>query len=196
MVKQNSAAAIVITGSKQGTSEFISLPVSGARLLNSYSLSTQLGKVSHNHLVTQPVRINFPESLIYITLAHLTKLASNPLDNVSKSAVKSLCESLSHSLRSTPISVSLLVPGYTWTKLTDSGEGKADDTKKPAAAWTGNQVAEYLFQEIEKDEFYIICPDSESLFNPLLFSFRFLVFFEENLILTIKTPPFHLAIKI
>lgn len=77
---------------------------------------------------------------------------------MSKSAVKSLTESLAHSLLPTKLTAHLLVPGYTYTKLT-TGSDDPDVSKKPAAAWTGDQVAEELFARL--DEFYIICPDSE-----------------------------------
>lgn len=75
---------------------------------------------------------------------------------MSKSAVKSLAESLAHSLIPTSVSAHLLVPGYTYTKLT-SGGGVPSVDKKPAAAWTADQVAEELFARLS--EFYIICPD-------------------------------------
>ncbi|KAM0789210.1 hypothetical protein ACM66B_000055 [Microbotryomycetes sp. NB124-2] len=102
IVQQDSPAAIVITGSKQG--------------------------------ITQP--------------------PGNPAYNVSKSAVKSLAESLSHTLLSTRVSVKLLVPGWTYTKLTGSSPQK----EKPAGAWWPDQVAEELFARWS--EFYIICPDN------------------------------------
>ncbi|KAK4051408.1 hypothetical protein OIV83_002892 [Microbotryomycetes sp. JL201] len=86
MVQQDSPAAIVITGSKQG--------------------------------ITQP--------------------PGNPACN----------------LHSTRVSVRLLVPGYTYTKLTGSSPAK----DKPAAAWWPEQVAEELFARW--NEFYIICPDN------------------------------------
>lgn len=76
--------------------------------------------------------------------------------------MKSLAESLAHDLIPTQVTAHLLVPGYTYTKLTTGGgaEAQVDASKKPAAAWTAAQVAEELFARL--DEFYIICPDSES----------------------------------
>ncbi|KAK4057269.1 hypothetical protein OIO90_001766 [Microbotryomycetes sp. JL221] len=85
----------------------------------------------------------------------ITQPPGNPAYNVSKSAVKSLTESLAHSLLSTQVSVRLLVPGYTFTKLTGNVGGK----DKPAAAWTPDQVAEELFRRWQ--QFYIICPDND-----------------------------------
>ncbi|ORY60381.1 hypothetical protein BCR35DRAFT_355241 [Leucosporidium creatinivorum] len=88
----------------------------------------------------------------------ITQPPGNPAYNVSKSAVKSLTESLAHSLIPTSVSAHLLVPGYTYTKLT-AGGNDFDHANKPAAAWTSDQVAEELFARL--DEFYIICPDND-----------------------------------
>lgn len=59
------------------------------------------------------------------------------------------------------MSAHLLVPGYTYTKLTVSGGVPSLDVPsldhKPASAWTADQVAEELFSRL--NEFYIICPD-------------------------------------
>ncbi|KDE06744.1 hypothetical protein MVLG_02940 [Microbotryum lychnidis-dioicae p1A1 Lamole] len=108
MIKQDSPAAVVVTGSKQG--------------------------------ITQP--------------------PGNPAYNVSKSAVKSLTEALSHSLLSTQCTAHLLVPGYTWTKLTTNDTILDEGAEKPKAAWTADQVGEQIFDRIEND-FYIICPDND-----------------------------------
>jgi NAD(P)-dependent dehydrogenase (short-subunit alcohol dehydrogenase family) len=87
---------------------------------------------------------------------------------VSKAAVKALTESLAHSLIPTSVTAHLLVPGYTFTKLT-SGGASAIDGVKPSAAWTGEQVAQELVKRMEK-EFYILCPDSKC---PLFLRSRF-----------------------
>ncbi|GAA5978782.1 hypothetical protein JCM5350_004819 [Sporobolomyces pararoseus] len=91
----------------------------------------------------------------------ITNPPGNPAYNVSKAAVKSLAESLAHDLIPTQVTAHLLVPGYTYTKLTTGGgaEAQVDASKKPAAAWTAAQVAEELFARL--DEFYIICPDND-----------------------------------
>ncbi|GAA5837445.1 hypothetical protein JCM5353_007113 [Sporobolomyces roseus] len=91
----------------------------------------------------------------------ITNPPGNPAYNASKAAVKSLAESLAHSLVPTQVSAHLLVPGYTYTKLTTGGgaEGKVDASKKPDAAWSAAQVAEELYSRL--DEFYIICPDND-----------------------------------
>lgn len=86
-------------------------------------------------------------------------------DNVSKAAVKALTESLAHSLIPTSVTAHLLIPGYTYTKLTSNG-ASAIDGVKPDAAWTSEQVAQELVNRMEK-EFYILCPDSAFTLPPL-----------------------------
>ena len=86
----------------------------------------------------------------------ITQPPGNTAYNVSKSAVKSLAEGLAHSLIPTSVSAHLLVPGYTYTKLTTGGEIPSL-ASKPESAWTSDQVAEELFARLS--EFYIICPD-------------------------------------
>ena len=79
--------------------------------------------------------------------------------NVTKAGVKVLTEGLQHSLRTTPgcqVSAHLLVPGYTFTGMT--ARGQAD---KPPAAWTADQVIDYLISHIEAGVFYVICPDND-----------------------------------
>ncbi|MDO9336447.1 MAG: SDR family NAD(P)-dependent oxidoreductase [Caulobacter sp.] len=79
--------------------------------------------------------------------------------NVTKAGVKVLTEGLQHTLRNTPgcqVSAHLLVPGYTFTGMT--GGGRAE---KPAAAWTADQVIDYLVANLEAGVFYVICPDND-----------------------------------
>ncbi|RPB12728.1 NAD(P)-binding protein [Morchella conica CCBAS932] len=98
-----------------------------------------------------------PSSIVILgSKQGITNPPSNPGYNSSKSAVKTLTEHLSFDLKETPISVHLLVPGWTFTGMT--GAGKAD---KPAGAWTADQVAERLAIKMEKGEFYVICPDND-----------------------------------
>ncbi|GAA6043624.1 hypothetical protein JCM8097_008295 [Rhodosporidiobolus ruineniae] len=85
-----------------------------------------------------------------------------PAYNASKAAVKSLTESLAHHLLSTSVTAHLLVPGWTYTKLSTGGS-VPEAEKKPAGAWTAAQVAEELFSRL--DEFYIICPDNDTPFE-------------------------------
>jgi len=105
MLKQDGAAAIVNTGSKQG--------------------------------ITTP-----PGDAAY---------------NVSKAGVKVVTEALAHELRNMEgcrISAHLLIPGFTFTGITGAKE-------KPAAAWTADQVVDFLIEGMSAGDFYILCPDNE-----------------------------------
>jgi short-subunit dehydrogenase len=86
----------------------------------------------------------------------ITNPPGNPAYNASKAAVKSLAESLSYDLRKTNVAVHLLIPGYTYTGMT-----QGTSTMKPDSAWTPDQVAAYMFEKIEQQQFYILCPDNE-----------------------------------
>lgn len=83
----------------------------------------------------------------------------SPAYNVSKAAVKAFTEGLAHDLRMQPdaqISAHLLIPGFTYT-----GMIKKHLPEKPEAAWTPEQVIEYLLQRLAQGDFYILCPDNE-----------------------------------
>ena len=76
--------------------------------------------------------------------------------NVTKAGVKVLTEALAHELRNTAgcqVTAHLLVPGFTYTGMTGASE-------KPVAAWTADQVAEFLIAGMGRGDFYIICPDN------------------------------------
>lgn len=79
--------------------------------------------------------------------------------NVSKAGVKTVTEHLAHQLRNIDgceISAHLLVPGFTFTGITQGGF-----TEKPAAAWTGEQVADEMIAAMGRGDFYILCPDND-----------------------------------
>ncbi|KAF5591471.1 20beta-hydroxysteroid dehydrogenase [Fusarium pseudocircinatum] len=87
----------------------------------------------------------------------ITNPPGNAAYNASKAAVKTLAEHLSWDLKDASTSVHLLVPGWTYTGLTRATPGGV----KPAGAWTAEQVADYLYEKMGKNEFYIICPDND-----------------------------------
>jgi NAD(P)-dependent dehydrogenase (short-subunit alcohol dehydrogenase family) len=77
--------------------------------------------------------------------------------NVSKAGVKVLTEAVAHELRGIEgchVTAHLLVPGFTFTGLTASAE-------KPVAAWTADQVVDFLLQGMARGDFYILCPDND-----------------------------------
>ncbi|KAA2315610.1 SDR family NAD(P)-dependent oxidoreductase [Pseudooceanicola sediminis] len=80
--------------------------------------------------------------------------------NVSKAALKALTESLSHDLvqqTAGRVSAHLLIPGFTFTGLTRARGVE----EKPEAAWSAEQVADYMMERLAAGDFYILCPDNE-----------------------------------
>lgn len=79
--------------------------------------------------------------------------------NVSKAGIKVLAEQLAHELRNSAnpqLTAHLLVPGYTFTGMTARG-----GAEKPAAAWTAEQVVDFLLESLGRGDFYILCPDND-----------------------------------
>lgn len=88
----------------------------------------------------------------------ITQPPGNTAYNVSKSAVKALTEGLAHTLLEAArdrIGAHLLIPGFTFTGMTRRSD------EKPAAAWTSEQVADFMFERIAAGDFYILCPDND-----------------------------------
>lgn len=99
--------------------------------------------------------------------------------NMSKAAVRAFAEGLQHDIRQDPdtkLQSYLLVPGWVNTSIArkpmrDAAAAKGEDfdpstvffhENKPAAgAWMPEQVVEYMFDQIRKGKFYIICPDND-----------------------------------
>ncbi|WP_137931905.1 SDR family NAD(P)-dependent oxidoreductase [Mesorhizobium comanense] len=88
----------------------------------------------------------------------ITTPPGNLAYNVSKAGVKTFTEGLAHALRNEPggrLSAHLLIPGFTYTGLTEGA------TEKPAGAWTGEQVVDFMLESLAGRDFYILCPDNE-----------------------------------
>ncbi|MER9598073.1 SDR family NAD(P)-dependent oxidoreductase [Mesorhizobium sp. M0244] len=89
----------------------------------------------------------------------ITTPPGNLAYNVSKAGVKTYTEGLAHALRNEPdtkIAAHLLIPGFTFTGLTEGA------TEKPAGAWTGEQVIDFMLASLLRGDFYILCPDNEA----------------------------------
>ncbi|TPM30714.1 SDR family NAD(P)-dependent oxidoreductase [Mesorhizobium sp. B2-3-5] len=89
----------------------------------------------------------------------ITTPPGNLAYNVSKAGVKTFTEGLAHALRNEPgarLSAHLLIPGFTYTGLTVGA------TEKPAGAWTGEQVVDFMLESLVRGDFYILCPDNET----------------------------------
>ena len=77
--------------------------------------------------------------------------------NVSKAGIKVLTEGLQHTLRGLDgcqVSAHLLIPGFTFTGMTGRDE-------KPPAAWTADQVIDFMLERLAAGDFYILCPDND-----------------------------------
>ena len=79
--------------------------------------------------------------------------------NVTKAGVKVVTEALAHDLRNIEgcaTTAHLLVPGFTFTGLT-----KVRVQEKPAAAWTPEQVIDFMLVAMAAGDFYLLCPDND-----------------------------------
>ena len=75
----------------------------------------------------------------------ITTPPGNLAYNVSKAALKTYTEGLAHALRNAPgakISAHLLIPGFTYTGLTEGAK------EKPAGAWTPEQVVDFMLEAL------------------------------------------------
>ena len=93
----------------------------------------------------------------------ITTPPGNAAYNVSKAALKVYTEALAHELRNTPgaeaITAHLLIPGFTFTGMTT--RPGADPAAKPPAAWSPEQVVDFMLESLARDDFYILCPDND-----------------------------------
>jgi NAD(P)-dependent dehydrogenase (short-subunit alcohol dehydrogenase family) len=89
----------------------------------------------------------------------ITLPPGNTAYNVSKAALKALTESLAHDLLATGrrVTAHLLIPGFTFTGLTRARGA----VEKPPAAWTAEQVVDFLLPAMARGDFYILCPDND-----------------------------------
>lgn len=93
----------------------------------------------------------------------ITQPPGNTAYNVSKAGVKALTEGLAHTLREQTgarVAAHLLIPGYTHTGMT--APKSTTLTEKPDAAWSAEQVVDYMLAGVEAGDFYILCPDNET----------------------------------
>jgi NAD(P)-dependent dehydrogenase (short-subunit alcohol dehydrogenase family) len=79
--------------------------------------------------------------------------------NVSKAGLKALTESLAHDLLDTGgrVSAHLLIPGFTFTGFSR----RRGIDALPPAAWTADQVADFMLDGMAAGDFYILCPDND-----------------------------------
>ena len=80
--------------------------------------------------------------------------------NLSKAGVLAYTQSLAHALRQRsdcPISVHLLVPGFTYSNMIARFV-----PQKPPGAWTTEQVVDHMVESLERGDFCILCPDGDT----------------------------------
>jgi NAD(P)-dependent dehydrogenase (short-subunit alcohol dehydrogenase family) len=86
----------------------------------------------------------------------ITSPPGNAAYNMSKAALRNYTESLAQALRAAAagrVTAHLLIPGFTHTGMTGS-------EAKPAAAWSPEQVVDFMQQSLQRGDFYILCPDN------------------------------------
>jgi NAD(P)-dependent dehydrogenase (short-subunit alcohol dehydrogenase family) len=85
----------------------------------------------------------------------ITSPPGNAAYNLSKAALRNYTESLAHALRGVApgrVTAHLLIPGFTYTGMTGA-------PSQPSAAWTPEQVVEFLLESLSRGDFYVLCPD-------------------------------------
>jgi NAD(P)-dependent dehydrogenase (short-subunit alcohol dehydrogenase family) len=85
----------------------------------------------------------------------LTNPPGNPAYNTTKAAVNAYTQNLARDLREregSQVSAHLLIPGWTTT-------GDAEHRK---GAWLPEQVVGYMAEALERDAFFILCPDDDT----------------------------------
>jgi NAD(P)-dependent dehydrogenase (short-subunit alcohol dehydrogenase family) len=91
----------------------------------------------------------------------ITRPPGNSAYNLSKAGVIAFTESLAHELRQADdckLSAHLLIPGFTYTGMISQFAAE-----KPPAAWTSEQVVDFMLKSLDADDFYILCPDNDVL---------------------------------
>jgi NAD(P)-dependent dehydrogenase (short-subunit alcohol dehydrogenase family) len=114
--------------------------------------------------VFAPAMLAHGQDAVIVNTGSKQGITSPPGDNaynVSKAGLKVLTETLAHELRNTAgakVTAHLLIPGFTFTGFTRAKGA----TEKPAGAWTGEQVVDFMLERLEAGDFYILCPDDET----------------------------------
>lgn len=126
------------------------------------TLDINVGGVLHGIQLFVPDMISANWPCMVINTGSKQGITLPPSDtayNVSKAALRALTESLAHELLATNdrVSAHLLIPGFTYTGLTRARGIK----EKPAAAWTAEQVVEFMWPALARGDFYILCPDND-----------------------------------
>ena len=90
----------------------------------------------------------------------ITRPPGNYAYNLSKAGVLAYTESVAHALRQEDdchISAHLLIPAFVYTPMVE-----AFIPQKPPFAATAEETVDFMMSALEKDDFYILCPDPET----------------------------------
>lgn len=126
-------------------------------------LSVNLGGVIHGCQIFGPRMIASGRPGLIVNTGSkqgITTPPGDPAYNLSKAGVRVFTEALQHALRNMPgvqLEARLFIPGFVYTPLTRHGRAE-----KPAGAWTPDETVAFLFEAIERGDFYILCPDNET----------------------------------
>lgn len=125
-------------------------------------LDVNLGGVVNGAQVFAPLMIRSGHPGLIINTGSkqgITTPPGDPAYNIAKAGVRVFTEALQHHLRGLPsakVEARLFIPGFVFTPLT--AQGRAE---KPGGAWTPDQVVDYLFAALDREDFYILCPDND-----------------------------------
>lgn len=89
----------------------------------------------------------------------ITKPPGNYAYNLSKAGVLAYTESVAHAfatIENCPLTAHLLVPGFVY-----SGMVQKFLPEQPPAAWTPEQTVAFMIESLQKNDFYILCPDND-----------------------------------
>ena len=90
----------------------------------------------------------------------ITRPPGNYAYNLSKAGVLAYTESVAHALRQEEnchVTAHLLIPAFVYTPMVS-----AFIPQKPPFAATAEETVDFMMQSLEKDDFYILCPDNET----------------------------------
>lgn len=90
----------------------------------------------------------------------ITNPPGNYAYNISKAGVKAYTESVAHALRqeeNCQVTAHLMIPGFTYT-----GMIARFAPEKPSGAWMPEQAIEFMLAALEREDFYILCPDNDT----------------------------------
>ena len=127
------------------------------------TLATNLWGVINGVQVFGPALIDQGKPAAIINTGSKQGITCPPGDtayNVTKAGVKVVTEALAHELRNIEgcqVTAHLLIPGFTYTGFTRA----KGVTQKPEAAWTAEQVIDFMMDSLGNGDFYILCPDND-----------------------------------